>query len=294
MDDQETQSTFLRLPIEIRQHIYDFAISAQHLKAPDQRFVDPQWHDKPQGLPGLLLVNKAISQEAISIFYSRAILNIAPLHPPEYLFDALNARGPKLNLTLGLQRMVAPFPAQNLARVETCHIYAGQSKAINAEAYEALLGWLMTRTSVQSIKLSSRLMTRLRRARTALASTHNLYLAASGVSVVKTVYIYSQHARSPWELTQMSRLRSALAGRELPVVQAHVWNKNRGEEPFLDPRWDVRHNDDDQPLAKMDQLSTWYDSLLAADSICQARVGRQPEQTDKKLYQVCFVFEVPP
>jgi len=293
MDERGIKSTFLRLPFEIRNRIYDFAISAQHLKVPEQRFVDPQWHDKPQGLPGVLLVNKAISQEAIPIFYSRAILNVAPLHPPEYLFDALNARGPKLDLTLGLHRIFAPFPAQNLARIDACHIYAGQSKAISAEAFEALVGWLMTRTSLQSINLSSRLMTRLRRARTDLVSTHNLHVAASGLSLVRTVYIYSQHARSPWELTQMSRLRSALADRELPVVQAYVWNKNGGEEPFLDPRWDVRHNDDDQRRAKMDQVSTWYDSLLAGDSICQARVGRQTEQTDKRLYQVYFVFEVP-
>ncbi|KAK4944081.1 hypothetical protein LTR10_016414 [Elasticomyces elasticus] len=148
MDDQQIESIFLRLPFEIRSRIYDFAVSAQHLKAQDQRFVDPQWHDKPLGIPGVLLVNKAISQEAIPIFYARATLNVAPLHPPEYLFDALNARGPKLNLTLGLQRIFAPFPAQNLARIETCHIFAGQPKAISAEAYEALLGWLMTPRSL--------------------------------------------------------------------------------------------------------------------------------------------------
>lgn len=288
MDNQDIESAFLRLPFELRTRIYDFAVPVQHLKA--QEFVDSEWHDKPQGTPALFLVNKAISQEVIPIFYSKAILNVAPLHPPSYLFDALNAKGPKLNLTLGLQRIFAPYPVPNLRRIQTCRVYAGQSKAISAEAYEALLVWLMTLTSVQNIHLSSRLMTRLRRARTDLDATHNLSVAATGQSPFKTVYVYAQHARSPWEWSQMSRLRSALAGPELPVLQAYAWNKGSGDEPLLDPRWDVRHSDDDQRRAIMHRVSTWFDSLMAADSTCQARIGRQ---FPPGLYQVCFIFDAP-
>lgn len=283
-------SAFLELPVEIRNRIYDFAIPVQHLKA--QQFVDACWK-APQGpnrIPSLFFVNKTVSEEATLAFYSRAILNVAPLRPPAYLFANLNTSVAWLNLAFGLDITFASWPRRHLRRISTCHIYSGQTDAINAEAYEALLRWLIDNTSVRTIHLSWRLMTRLRKARTELNAAYSLCLASSGMSLARAIYVFTEHPRSQWELTRMSELRRALKGRELPKVQSYVFDRNGLPDVLLDPRWDARNSDDEERFAMLDVVAARIDALLAADPLYQD-MDRPSVPAGHSLYQICFTLQ---
>ncbi|EXJ73318.1 uncharacterized protein A1O5_03078 [Cladophialophora psammophila CBS 110553] len=249
-------TSFLNLPPELRQNIYDFSLPVQQLKVQD--FYDPGWPDaeKPAGIPSLFFVNKAVSEEAAAAFYSRAVLNVAPLRPASYLFDSLTGNGPKLNLAFGLDVKFSSCPRRHLQRITTARIYSGQHDAISAEAYEALLRWLVDNTAVQMIHLSRRLMTRLRRARADSNATFDLRAAATSET-------------------------------RLPGIQIYVLEKGGENDALLDPRWDARSSDDNQRRAVMHNISGWLDSLLAGDPAAEQK-GRAEDEP--RLYQVCFVF----
>ncbi|KAK5267807.1 hypothetical protein LTR99_009739 [Exophiala xenobiotica] len=279
---QNTRSAFLETPFEIRSRIYDLAIPPQYLKA--QQFMDSDFPPRqgppglvasPRVIPSLFFVSKSIYQEAAAVFYSRATLLIAPIRPPDYIWNAHNAlwNGYKLNTDLDLLSTFAHYPQQHLKRIQTCRIYSRQSDAINAEAYDSLLRWLANFTSVRTVYLSQRLMTRLRRWRSDLVAIHAI-----------------QSPRTQWERSQMSRLRKALKGRQLPDLQAYVLDQYSRSDALLDPRWDARGSDDDERLAMVDHVSTWIDSLLTLDAAGHARL---PTQEGQKLYQICFIFDKP-
>ncbi|KAK5205366.1 hypothetical protein LTR20_001985 [Exophiala xenobiotica] len=296
---QNTRSAFLETPFEIRSRIYDLAIPPQYLKA--QQFMDPDFPPRqgppgpvasPRVIPSLFFVSKSIYQEAAAVFYSRATLLIAPIRPPDYIWNAHNAlwNGYKLNTDLDLLSTFAHYPQQHLKRIQTCRIYSRQSDAINAEAYDSLLRWLANFTSVRTVYLSQRLMTRLRRWRSDLVAIHAIRACAPGLSLVRTVYVYAESPRTQWERSQMSRLRKALKGRQLPDLQAYVLDQYSRSDALLDPRWDARGSDDDERLAMVDHVSTWIDSLLTLDAAGHARL---PTQEGQKLYQICFIFDKP-
>ena len=162
----------LNLPEEIFHQILDLALPTQHLCL--QRMIDPVGPHPPSGIPGVLRVSKALYEHAAPIFYSRAVLDVAPLRPPSYLFNTLSGPSLRLNLRTGLDILFASCNPSHLALLATVDIWSSQYDAVNAEAYEALLGWLVDNTGVTHIHVSNRLMTRLRKARTDLNATWNL------------------------------------------------------------------------------------------------------------------------
>jgi hypothetical protein len=284
--------SFLDFPFELRQQIYDLVLSAQQLKV--QHISDPAWSEteKPAGVPSLFLVNKEVSEEAAASFYSRAVLNIAPLRPPAYLFDSLNSNGPKHNLAFGLDILFAACPDRHLQRIKVARVFSGQRDAISAEAYEALLRWLTDNTAVREIHLSHRLMTRLRKARTNVDALFNVHNAAPDLSLLRTIHVYSHGPRSAWELTRMDEIKHALRGARMPKLQAYVLEAGGLYDALLDPRWDLRRSSTAEEVEALHKtISAWLDSLLAADDVYkQAELDRPQIGVRSGLYQICFVF----
>ena len=284
-------TTFLHLPLELRQKVYRLALPAQRLKA--QSIPDPAWAfaTKPVGIPALFFVTRSISEEAAAIFYSRAALSITPLRPPSLLFDSRTEDGPKLNLAFGLDVQFAAVPRRHLERINTALVFSGQPDAVNAEGYEALLRWLVDNTAVREIYLSPRLMTRLRKTRADVNAISNLCEAASDFSLQRTIRVYVHQLRPQWELTRMQEINRALRGAKLPDVQAYVLEKAGQHDALLDPRWDLRKSSEVEEVEALHSISTWLDGLMAADD-----VANQPEcDSDRKymlpgLYQICFVL----
>lgn len=287
MTPNDDELSLLTLPEEILLQILDLAIPVHHLCV--QRLTDrkPTSPDSPLGIPGVFLVTKSLYERAAPIFYSRAVLNAAPLRPPPYLFNTLSGPSLRLNLRTGLDVLFASCKPQHLARIATVNIYSSQNDAINAEAYEALLGWLVDNTGVKYINLSHRLMTRLRNGRTDLNASFNLATVDPRPTLTRTVYIYSRHRRTPWESMRMAELQQALKSRPLPTIQSLILENHSGNDPFLDPRWDVQKSDDDEKLLKMDKVASFLDDLIAADPICSTRSA----SARSCLYHVLFVLE---
>ncbi|KEF62247.1 uncharacterized protein A1O9_00219 [Exophiala aquamarina CBS 119918] len=287
MTTNNDEPSLIKLPEEILLQILDLAIPVQHLCV--QRLTDrmPTSPDSPSGIPGVFLLTKSIYERAVPIFYSRAVLNTAPLRPPPYLFNTLSGPSLRLNLRTGLDVLFASCNPHHLARIAAVNIYSSQHDAINAEAYEALLGWLVDNTGVKQINLSNRLMTRLRRGRTDLNAVFNLATATPPPTLTRTIYIYSTHPRTPWESLRMAELQRALKDRHLPTLQSLIFENRSGNDPFLDPRWDVRKSDDDQKLLKVDKVAFFLDDLIAADPMCSTRSA----SASRCLYHVLFVVE---
>ncbi|EXJ59945.1 hypothetical protein A1O7_04093 [Cladophialophora yegresii CBS 114405] len=282
--------SFLDFPFELRQQIYDLVLSTQQLKV--QHIKDPAWADaeKPAGAPGLLLVNKAVYKEAAASFYSRAVLNIAHLRPPAYMFDSPSRNGLKHNLAIGLDALFAACQ-HHLQRIKMARVFSGQHDAINAEAYEALLHWLADNTAVREIYLSRRLTTRLRSARTNVDGLRSVHNAALDLSLLRTVHVYRPGARSAWEVTRMGEIKRALRGASLPILQAYILEAGGQCDALLDPRWDLRRSSTAEEVDALHDISAWLDSLLAADVVAQkAEQGHAQGGAWSGLYQVCFVF----
>jgi hypothetical protein len=286
-------TNFLDLPSEIRRQIYHASLSPQLLRVQDIREI-PRWDLEPlAGIPSLLLVNKAISEEAASVFYSKAVLHVAPPRPPSYLFDSLHGKGPNINLAYGLDVAFASCPRRHMKRITTACISSAHYDAINAEGYEALLRWLVDYTAVRTVYLSIRLLTRLRTARTDVDSMSALCAAASSLSLQRTIYVYAYPSRSKWELTRMDEIKKALNGSTLPDIQAYVVEQGRQSDALLDPRWDLRRNSSGDDVEALRSISTWLDSLLAADIVTKQAQSAHPQEESRKpssLYQICFVF----
>lgn len=85
----------------------------------------------------------------------------------------------------------------------------------------------------------------------------------------------------------MAELRRALNGRQLPIIKSFLFQKWGDNDPFLDPRWDVRKSDDDEMLLKMDKVASFLDGLITADPVCSA----QPATADPRLCNILFVLE---
>ncbi|OAL35741.1 hypothetical protein AYO20_04891 [Fonsecaea nubica] len=280
-------TTLLSLPVEVRENIYRFSLPRQQLKL--QAFCDPEWSDaeKPAGIPALFFVNKTISAEAAPIFYSRAVLNITPPSLSSFLASCVAGTGPNINLALALDLEFSSCPRRHLQRITESHVYGRQRQVLSAEAYEALLRWLVDNTAVQTIHLSWRLMTRLRGARVDLKAAFNLYTAAASLSLVRKVYVYSTHPRSSWESTRYLELKKALNGLDLPEVQVYVLGEGGQHDALLDPRWDARKSDDAERRDMVHQISSWFDSLR---STLPPSKERSIATNEPRLYQVFCIF----
>lgn len=288
--------SFLDIPFELRQQVYSLALPAQHLKA--QNITDPEWPgaEKPAGIPGLLFVNRAIAEEAAAFFYSHAILNITPtpVRQPSYLFDSLNSNGLKLNLAFGLDVTFASYPRRHLQRITIARVFSGQHDVVNAEAYEALLGWLIKNTAVRELHLSYRLMTRIRKARMNIDAISSMCDAAVNLSPLRTIHVYGDWPRSAWEFTRMKEIQRALRGAGLPTIQAYVLADRGEHDALLDPRWDLRRSSTADEVDTLSRISIWLDDLLRKDSIVtHTEWDRHHRWIGPSLYQICFLFGQP-
>lgn len=80
MDATKSKSAdLLSLPIELRQQIYNHAIPVSRLTP--FPLLDSEWSMKTteaRGVPAILHASRQIYEEAAPLFYSRAILEVAP------------------------------------------------------------------------------------------------------------------------------------------------------------------------------------------------------------------------
>ncbi|RVX67078.1 hypothetical protein B0A52_08321 [Exophiala mesophila] len=287
-------SPLLALPVEILDRIYQFALPSQCLAV--QKFKDPSFSQaqRPSGIPNLFLVSRQVYRHAAPIFYSQAILNVAPIcrsdNPGSSGIRVWSS--PLLDRGAGdLDLTFASCNPDYLSKIAVVNIFSGQLTAVDVCSYETLLRWLINRTAVRSIHLSQRLMTRVMR-----AERVDLYTAVSHANTVhprpveSTVYIYSSYKQTTWEIFRTANFRRILKQLQLPRLQCYLYSSGTNHDPILDPRWDVRQSDTDERMAVVRQVAEFLDALIAADAQC----CRPPDDTTtNRLYQVVFVLKPP-
>ena len=283
------------LPSEVLDLILDYALPSHRLAA--QRPRDLEWLDYWEGderqrkpLPSLFFVNKLLSQHALAVFYSKAILEIRPVKPPQFVLNGLE-RGFSFDLATELDALHAFCPSSSLERIKQVYIFSGQSDVINAEGYEATLRWLIENTSVKDIHLSRLLMIRLRRARVNVDPAYGATILAP--ALLRTVYVWTKHNRSYWEQMRMREMTKA-RGEAPPPIQMYVYDQDIDVDPILDPRWDARSSDDEERRSVSRIIANFLDDLgfkdvayRLAKSAWEAPLV--PDLLMDRLYQVCFI-----
>ena len=283
------------LPAEVLDQILDYTLPVQRLarqKPSDLEWLDYRDGDEKQSklLPPVCTVNKMLSQQALAVFYDKAILEVVPVKPPKSIFDALE-RGFSFDLAVELSSRHAFCPAAYLQRIKRIHIFSGQLDVVNAEGYEATLRWLIDNTSVKDIYLSRLVLTRLRKARVDIGS---LLDAITGkAALIRTVYIWTKHPRSGYENLRMAEIDRA-RGRAPPLVQMYFYQQGNAMDPVIDPRWAARCSNDNRHHSLVEPFTSLLDKLATRDIACrQAKSSWKAPLVDEppknRLYQVCFI-----
>ncbi len=284
------------LPSEVLDLILDYALPPHRLarqKPSDLEWLDYRNRDDKESkpLPSVCAVNKLLSQRALAIFYDKAILEVVPVKPPEFIFEALE-RGFSFDLATELGACHAFCPAAHLRRIKRVHLFSGQSDVVNAEGYEATLRWLIETTSVKDVHLSRLLLTRLRRARMDIGPALNAITQEA--ALVRTVYIWTKHCRSYYETLRMAEMARA-KGRAPPSLQMYLYQQGNAMDPVLDPRWAARCSNDNRHHSLFEPLTCLFDRLAGRDTICRLAKSswKAPTIADPpkdSLYQICFIF----
>lgn len=286
-------SPLLALPLEISDRIYQFALPTQHLAI--QKFKDPSFllAQRPSGIPNLFLVSRQVYRHAAPVFYSQAILNVAPVCPDTSGSPGLRVWSNPL-FDRGAGDLDLTFNSCNpdhLRKIAIVNIFSAQLTAVDVCSYEILLRWLINRTAVRRIHLSQRLMTRVMRSeRVDLHTAVSLINTAHPRPVERIVYIHSNHKQTPWESFRASNFKRILKQLQLPRLQCYLYSSGTNHDPILDPRWDVRQSDTDERMGVVHHVAEFLDALMAADTQCS---NLSDSTTPDRLYQVVFVLKPP-
>lgn len=292
---QQRSTNFLDLPPELRQAIYSHYLSDTIPLLAPFPLLDPEWtlnrptytiNNHPstsqpisssslaftsphpstatthtRSFPSLAFVHPQIAPEVLPQIYSRAILEVAPPQSTNTatLYFTIRHTPTARTTSYASSQLRAAFeryPAAHLARIRTVHIYSNQPDVVDSECYETLLRWILTHTDVRDIRVTTRVMTRVREQasfdRAVFESGFGALVSsalAGGAERAerRVVRVWSNKRRPAWEYDKMMRLRCKLGDCTLPAVQVYFYvgrRDGRGEGSLmLDPRWSVKVTD---------------------------------------------------
>lgn len=294
------RTSLLDLPREIRQEIYDAAIPVSRLVP--FPLGDAEWSMKTneaRGVPPLIFVCRKLYEEATPIFYSRAILEVAPAQQSDSYWD-FQAEGRMI--THAYRRLMQTFRfyrPEHLHVIRKAHIFSNQSQAINGQCYEALLLWLVDNTSVEEMQMSSRPMTRISgRASFDLPSWKATFVDAEPRTLdsLRIVRIWARKGRPPWEYEKIMRLRCKPSDGTLNPIQIYFYvndQKSNAVDLQLDPRWFTKLSEEPERLAAMEAAAPLIDELMG--NVLRGREGQDYKhnsrhfQGDTWLYQMILI-----
>lgn len=280
MDATNSKSAgLLSLPIELRQQIYNHAIPISRLTP--FPLGDAEWSMKTteaRGVPAILYASRQIYEEAAPLFYSRAILEVAPAQQG-YNFWDVQIEGRMISHAYSrLMYTFRIYRAEHLRLVRRVHIFSNQTQAINGQCYEALLLWLVEHTSVENIQLSSRPMTRISgKASFDLPSWKAVFSDAvpRDASNLRLVRIWATKGRPPWEYEKIMRLRCKPSNGTLNPIQIYFCvphGDGNAVDLQLDPRWLTRLSEEPEKVAAMEAAMPMIDRVM-----CEVLKGREAQ-----------------
>ena len=264
-----SHATFLNLPTEIRQQIYDYVVPTCRL-APFP-YLDSEWSMRStelRGIPDLLFTCRKVYKEVTPLVYSRAILEIAPAQQGHMWFNIEHSSTGSI-IPYSYSRVVNTFRiyrAEHLKLIRSAHIFSNQADVIDGSCYESLVQWLVEHTGTEHIQLSSRPMTRIRGS--AGFDLHRwraaFYDKPLDLRSTRTIRIFTKVERPPWEYEKMMRLQCKARDGTLNPMQIYFWSTTEagGGILQLDPRWLTRLNDEPEKIEALYKGAPLIDEVM--------------------------------
>lgn len=293
-------ASLLGLPTEIRQQIYNFLIPVSRLVP--FPLGDSEWSmktDEARGVPSVIFACRKIYEEATPLFYSRAILEVAPAQQSNSYWD-LHMEGKMVSHAYS--RLIQTFRfyrPEHLRLIRRVHVFSNQSQAINGQCYEALLLWLVDNTSVEHIQISARPMTRISGQATFDLPSWRTTFVDCGPRYpgnLRIVRIWTRKGRPPWEHEKMMRLRCKPTDGTLNPIQIYFRVTDQRSELAdlqLDPRWLTKLSEEPAKVAAMEAAAPMIDRLML--DVLQGREAQDYKDNsrhfegDAWLYQMILV-----
>ncbi|KAJ9662867.1 hypothetical protein H2198_001095 [Neophaeococcomyces mojaviensis] len=262
------ETTFLSLPSEVRSLIYDYVIPPSRLTP--FPLGDTEWSMKTNEarvVPSILFTCREIYNEAVPLFYSRAILEVAPAQAGNNWFSIRLGSQPNSHSYSHLLNTFRFCKADHLKLIRRAHIFSNQSYIIDGECYESLLQWLIKHTSTEKIELSARPMTRIRgKVGFDLPSWRSAFVDRHfSAQNFRTIRLWTKAKRLPWEYEHMMRLKCSATDGTLVPMQIYFWSptdETGNGIMMLDPRWLTRTHDDEEKIAAMNEAAPLIDELM--------------------------------
>jgi hypothetical protein len=290
--------TFLSLPPELRQTIYDLALPRRHLHTDpfcalpklrdnihDVTFPERKLHSDPLrgsarvSIPPLFLTSHQIYAEAASVFYSKATLCI-PLPPPESLHPF-----PSRALLHLPQYLRSALRAVQISQVR------GQEERCLGSVYRRLLGWLAFNTDVTDISIDRTLMLsacRRHACRDGEAAELLEAMERKGAlrAPMRAVKVFSHNDREFWEGRGMGAGRGTIVAEQAPNLRMFACitdSKTKGLT--CDPRGTPKgHENDAKAVGEVMDLLRAQRRDLSDEEIMKT------DGDGRWLFQVVFVL----
>lgn len=289
--------SLLDLPVEIRRQVYDSVIPASRLVP--FPLGDSEWSMKTneaRGAPPIIFACRKIYEETTPLFYSRAILEVAPAQQSNSYWD-FQLEGKMVSHAYG--RLIQTFRfyrPEHLRLIRKVHIFSNQSQAINGQCYEALLLWLIDNTSAEDIQISARPMTRISgKAIFDLPSWRATFLEPEPRTRenLRIVRIWTRKGRPPWEHEKMMRLRCKPSDGTLNPIQIYfcVNDKQNGMKDLqLDPRWLTKLSEEPEKVVVMEAAAPMIDCLM--ESVLQGKEAQDYKDNSRHLKGDAWLYQM--
>lgn len=219
-------------------------------------------------MPPIIFASRKIYEDTAPLFYSRAILEVAPAQQ-SYSYWDFQTEGKMVSHAYG--RLIHTFRfyrPEHLRLIRRVHVFSNQTQAINGQCYEALLLWLVEHTSVEDIQISSRPMTRISgKAIFDLPSWRAAFFDAGPLNAesLRIVRIWTKKGRPPWEYEKMMRLRCKPSDGTLNPIQIYFCvadKQSKAMDLQLDPRWLTKLSEEPEKVAAMEAAVPMIDRVM--------------------------------
>jgi hypothetical protein len=242
MASSSSSLTLLKLPAEIRIQIYALAIPVTRLCKRRHCLANPMArqyclhcadrleHDDLRTVSSLLYVCRSTHQDCSPIFYSKAILEIAPLRLPGHLTSDPTGSADQTCLLLGraFDAEYAFLPAHTKRMIHTAYVWTHDGNGISTGAFTALLRWILCNLNPHEIHVSAPVTEYLDLRHRYRRSAHQLTHHPDTVNRIRAICdqeIWAAHASLQPESGKLELVESTT--KRIPRV--HVFKKHQVE-----------------------------------------------------------------
>jgi hypothetical protein len=186
--------------------------------------------DDPRTVSSLLYVCRSTYRDCFPIFYSKAVLEIAPIRLPGHLISDLTDSADQnyLLLARAFDAEYSSLPAHTKQLIHTAYVWTHDGNGISTETFTALLRWVLRNLNPQEIHISAPVAEYLDLRNRYRRSAHQLTHHPDTVTRIRAICdqeIWATHASLQPDSGKLELVASATS--QIPRV--HVFKKHQVE-----------------------------------------------------------------